>query len=56
MADGVWERHRKKDGKDFAFPHERLADRRKNGGEWKIAAMHFSTLTGAGGSEAKGTD
>jgi uncharacterized protein (TIGR02246 family) len=46
----------KKDGKDFAFPINISLTVAKNGGNWQIAAMHFSTLTGAGGSEAKGTN
>jgi uncharacterized protein (TIGR02246 family) len=46
----------KKDGKDFAFPVNISLTVAKNGGNWKIAAMHFSTLTGAAGSEAKQGD
>jgi uncharacterized protein (TIGR02246 family) len=46
----------KKDGKDFAFPINISLTVAKNGGNWQIAAMHFSTLTGTGGSEAKGTN
>jgi uncharacterized protein (TIGR02246 family) len=46
----------KKDGKDFGFPINISLTVAKNGGNWQIAAMHFSTLTGAGGSEAKGTN
>jgi SnoaL-like domain len=46
----------KKDGKDFAFPVNVSLTVVKNGGNWQIAAMHFSTLTGAGGSEAKETN
>jgi ketosteroid isomerase-like protein len=45
----------KKDGKDFAFPINISLTVAKNGGNWQIAAMHFSTLTGAAGSEAKET-
>lgn len=36
----------KKDGKDFAFPLNISLTASKASGEWKIAAMHFSTLTG----------
>ena len=46
----------KKDGKDFAFPVNISLTVAKNGGNWKIAAMHFSTLTGAAVSEAKEGD
>lgn len=42
-----------KDGKDFAFPVNISLTVAKNGGNWQIAAMHFSTLTGAEGSETK---
>lgn len=35
----------KKDGKDFAFPMNLSLTASKASGEWKIAAMHFSTLT-----------
>jgi ketosteroid isomerase-like protein len=35
----------KKDGKDIAFPMNVSATVSKAGGSWKIAAMHFSTLT-----------
>ena len=35
----------KKDGKDFAFPLNISVTASKASGEWKIAAMHFSTLT-----------
>lgn len=34
----------KKDGKDFAFPMNISITASKATGEWKIAAMHFSTL------------
>lgn len=34
----------KKDGKDFAFPMNISLTASKATGEWKIAAMHFSTL------------
>jgi hypothetical protein len=46
----------KKGGKDFAFPINISLTVAKNGGNWQIAAMHFSTLTGAAGSEAMGTN
>jgi uncharacterized protein (TIGR02246 family) len=36
----------KKDGKSFEFPLNLSLTVRKAGGTWKIAAMHFSTLTG----------
>ena len=36
----------KKDGKEFAYPLNISLTVAKKGGEWKIAAMHFSTLTG----------
>jgi uncharacterized protein (TIGR02246 family) len=35
----------KKDGKDFAFPMNISLTASKASGEWKIAAMHFSTFT-----------
>jgi ketosteroid isomerase-like protein len=38
----------KKDGKDFAFPMNVSVTVSKVDGAWKIAAMHFSTLTGEG--------
>lgn len=41
----------KKGGKDFAFPLNISVTASKAGGDWKIASMHFSTLTG--GKEAK---
>jgi len=37
----------KKDGKDFAFPLNVSLTVAKKDGKWLIAAMHFSTLTGA---------
>ena len=37
----------KKDGKDFAFPLNLSLTVAKKEGKWLIAAMHFSTLTGA---------
>ena len=43
----------KKDGKDFAFPLNISLTVTKNAGKWQIAAMHFSTLTGAPGVETK---
>jgi uncharacterized protein (TIGR02246 family) len=45
----------KKDGKDFAFPVNISLTVTKSAGNWQIAAMHFSTLTGAAGSETKET-
>jgi ketosteroid isomerase-like protein len=45
----------KKDGKDFAFPLNLSLTVAKEGGKWKIAAMHFSTLTGPGEAGSKGT-
>jgi ketosteroid isomerase-like protein len=41
----------KKDGKDIAFPLNLSLTVTKGGGNWKIAAMHFSTLTGDKGTE-----
>ena len=41
----------KKDGKDLAFPLNLSLTVAKEGGNWKIAAMHFSTLTGTKGTE-----
>jgi hypothetical protein len=46
----------KKDGKDFAFPVNISLTVAKSAGNWQIAAMHFSTLTGAAESEAKETN
>ena len=46
----------KKGGKDFGFPINISLTVAKNGGNWQVAAMHFSTLTGAGGSEPKATN
>jgi uncharacterized protein (TIGR02246 family) len=37
----------KKDGKDFSFPLNLSLTVAKKDGKWLIAAMHFSTLTGA---------
>jgi uncharacterized protein (TIGR02246 family) len=36
----------KKDGKDLAFPMNISLTVAKESGDWRIAAMHFSTLTG----------
>ena len=36
----------KKDGKDVAFPLNISLTVAKDAGAWRIAAMHFSTLTG----------
>jgi SnoaL-like domain len=36
----------KKDGKDVALPVNISLTVAKNAGDWRIAAMHFSTLTG----------
>jgi uncharacterized protein (TIGR02246 family) len=41
----------KKDGKDFAFPINISLTVSKADGAWKIAAMHFSNLTGGGDSK-----
>jgi ketosteroid isomerase-like protein len=43
----------KKDGKDFAFPLNLSMTVAKKDGKWLIAAMHFSTLTGAAAPESK---
>jgi uncharacterized protein (TIGR02246 family) len=40
----------KKDGKEFSYPLNISLTVAKNGGAWKIAAMHFSTLTGKEGA------
>jgi len=37
----------KKDGKEISYPLNISLTVAKNGGAWKIAAMHYSTLTGA---------
>ena len=37
----------KKDGKDLAYPLNISLTVAKDGGDWKIAAMHFSTLVSA---------
>jgi hypothetical protein len=39
----------KEDGKDVAFPVNISLTVAKNAGDWRIAAMHFSTLTGGAG-------
>ena len=36
----------KKDGKDFEYPLNLSLTVSKSGGQWKIVAMHFSTLAG----------
>ena len=36
----------KKDGKEFTFPLNISLTVAKKSNEWRIAAMHFSTLTG----------
>lgn len=36
----------KKEGKDFSYPLNVSLTVEKEDGEWKIASMHFSTLTG----------
>jgi uncharacterized protein (TIGR02246 family) len=46
----------KKDGKDFAYPLNISLTVAKKEGKWLIAAMHFSTLTGAAASESKDSD
>ena len=46
----------KKDGKDVAFPMNISLTVAKNAGDWRIAAMHFSTLTDGAGPEAKETN
>ncbi len=43
----------KKGGKAFLFPINVSLTVVKAGGEWKIASMHFSTLTSADGSKPK---
>jgi ketosteroid isomerase-like protein len=45
----------KKDGKEFAFPLNISLTVAKKSEEWRIAAMHFSTLTGDMGSHEKKT-
>jgi ketosteroid isomerase-like protein len=39
----------KKDGKELSFPLNLSLTVGKNGGEWRIVAMHFSTLIGKEG-------
>lgn len=43
----------KKDGKAITFPINVSLTVAKASGQWKIASMHFSTLTGPDGAEAK---
>jgi len=43
----------KKDGKAFEFPINLSLTVAKAGGKWRIASMHFSTLTGEGGAKGK---
>jgi hypothetical protein len=43
------------DGKDVTFLNISLTVA-KNAGDWRIAAMHFSTLTGGTGPETKETN
>ena len=43
----------KKAGKEFSYPLNVSLTVRKLDGKWRIAAMHFSTLTGEEGQEAK---
>ena len=45
----------KKDGKEFTFPLNISLTVAKKSEEWRIAAMHFSTLTGDVGSHEKKT-
>jgi ketosteroid isomerase-like protein len=45
----------KKDDKEFAFPLNISLTVAKDGSRWLIAAMHFSTLTGASEAGAKDT-
>jgi uncharacterized protein (TIGR02246 family) len=40
-----------KAGKEFTYPINLSLTVAKNAGKWRIAAMHFSTLTGASGTE-----
>ena len=40
----------KKDGKEFSYPLNVSLTVAKKGGEWKIVAMHFSTLVGEKGT------
>lgn len=43
----------KKGGKEFTYPLNVSLTVTKSGGDWKIASMHFSTLTGGPESAAK---
>jgi uncharacterized protein (TIGR02246 family) len=45
----------KKDGKEFTFPLNISLTVAKKSDEWRIAAMHFSTLTGDTGTQEKKT-
>jgi uncharacterized protein (TIGR02246 family) len=45
----------KKDGKEFTFPLNISLTVAKKSDEWRIAAMHFSTLTGDMGTQEKKT-
>jgi uncharacterized protein (TIGR02246 family) len=45
----------KKDGKAFEFPINISLTVTKADGKWRIASMHFSTLTGPGGAKTKET-
>ena len=45
----------KKDGKEFTFPMNISLTVAKKSDEWRIAAMHFSTLTGDTGAQEKKT-
>jgi uncharacterized protein (TIGR02246 family) len=45
----------KKDGKEFTFPMNISLTVAKKSDEWRIAAMHFSTLTGDTGTQEKKT-
>jgi uncharacterized protein (TIGR02246 family) len=45
----------KKDEKDFAFPVNISLTVAKDSGQWLVAAMHFSTLTGGADGGAKDT-
>ena len=46
----------KKDGKDVAFPLNMSLTVAKDAGDWHIAAMHFSTLTGDDKAATKKTN
>jgi uncharacterized protein (TIGR02246 family) len=45
----------KKDGKEFTFPMNISLTVAKKSDEWRIAALHFSTLTGDTGTQEKTT-